>query len=329
MIKNINDLSMFLSVINNFPKDKGTPKNELFSSIRNKYSYVQWDVQTNELLDIGLRLNLFKMHNKFIFLTPYGKNLYDMNTGSIDLNTRQFAYIVENCIFNNSNFDHLLKFLSLFVYDPNSKSTIYDSADYHIPQMDVEILTQLKIIFKNGSIWKLNSIYSDLVDIIKYKINREEGSIKSGITQEQFDAMLSEQKEIGARGESLTMIYEKERLKKQKLFKESQNIKQISVTNVSAGYDIASFKNMSLSLKHNLFIEVKSRKHYLNSFMMSSNELSVAKKLGKNYAIYFWNGLSHGDPIEPAHIIIDPVNILKITECKNCLSYLITLDKHN
>ena len=98
------------------------------------------------------------------------------------------------------------------------------------------------------------------------------------ISQDQLIRILEEQKVVGAKGERLTVQYERRRLKSKKLFKEAEAIKQLSMENVGRGYDIESFKGKSQSLTHDFFIEVKARKDRLYSFIISSNEIRTAKK---------------------------------------------------
>ena len=143
----------------------------------------------------------------------------------------------------------------------------------------------------------------------------------------EIDKLLEEQKRIGFLAEELTIKYEKERLEKKKLFQESKNVQQISQIYANRGYDIESFSKKTTSLKPDLFIEVKGRKHRLMSFIISANELLVAKQLGSQYAIYFWNNLgSNIIPSAPIKIIKDPFKTLNIQECDNCLNYLVSLE---
>ena len=161
------------------------------------------------------------------------------------------------------------------------------------------------------------------------ELNDENSHLKKEIfgLQNQIDILLEEQKRVGLLAEQLTMKYEKERLQKKKLSQESKSVQQISLIFANKGYDIDSFSKKTPSLKPNLFIEVKGRKHRLLSFIISANELFTAKQLGKQYAIYFWNNLgSKTPPSFPTKIIEDPFNTLNIQECENCLNYLISLE---
>lgn len=325
MIQNINDLSVLLSIVSSF--SDGAQKKELVSLLHDKYPYVQWAMQPRDLLDTAMRLNLLTMRYRCIILTESGRIVCSMATRGVDLNRKQIMYIAENCVLTNKNFLHLVEFLELFVFDKQHNTKIYNTIDYPISDIaDMEILTQLGIIYKHKTTLFLNRTYLDLVDeITRLQIYEKDGT--KAFTQENLERILAEQKEIGRIAEDLSMRYEKTRLCSKSLHKESHKIRHVSATNVNVGYDIESFRQSTPSLKHDLFIEVKARKHKLYSFIMSSNEVQVAKRLGQKYAVYFWNCLGYSTPSSPTRIIRDPVKKLQIQECDNCLSYIVYLDK--
>lgn len=322
MIRNINDLSVILSIVSSF--SNGISKKELFPLLQNKFPYIQWNIQPEELLDMAMRLNLLAVFNNSIRLTTSGKNIQDMSTEGVDLNDRQVLYIADNCVLTNKNFSRLIEFLKSFVFDKQHKTLIYNVADYPISDTaDMELLTQLGIIYKRKTTWFLNRTYLDLVDEILHSQPLDKTKT---FTQAQLERILFEQKKIGRLAEDLSMQYERNRLRDKSLHEESSKIKHVSETNANIGYDIESFRQKTPSMKHDLFIEVKARKHKLNSFIITNNELQTAKRMGTKYAIYFWNGLEYHTPSSPTKIIYDPVNTLKIQECENCLTYIVYLN---
>ena len=326
MIKNINDLSLFLSALGTFQKTGGISKKRLFFLIREKPTTIQWEVQTHELLKLGIKLNIFKMNDDRVILTEHGRSVLGMQTSDYTLNETQQRYMVENCIFNNPNVSDLLEFLSLFVFDLQDKTMICNSSDYPLTKIGLEILVQIGLVSKHGQVWRLNPNYIEFIHEIQ-----QSRSIGQGrpISQEELKQILVEQADIGMYGEEISVIYEKQRLTKKSLDRESYNVKQVSIYNTNLGYDIASFNGKSPSLVYDRFIEVKARKRRVYSFIMSANEIRVAKEKGTKYVIYFWNGLGHQTPSTPVRTIVDPVNTLHIKECENCLSYIVYLDKHN
>lgn len=325
MIRNIHDISVILELVDSFTSSGGIQKKDLYSLLDEKYPYIQWEIRTSELLENSERLDLLKVINDRVHLTQHGSTLRSMSSEGIDLNKKQLAYIAENCVLRNSEFINLGRFLKSFVFDERYNAMIFNTTDYPILSMDgMELLTQLDMIRKEGKVLIMMQEYQDFVDDLS--LSQSTNTPTHEITQEQLERVLAEQKEIGRIAEDLTMKYEKERLSREALHEESSRVMQVSATNAGIGYDIKSFKHASPSMKHNLFIEVKARKHALDSFIMSRNEIKVAKKLEDKYVIYFWNQLGHHTPNYPTRIITDPFNTLKIKECDDCLAYMIRLD---
>ncbi|MYB30278.1 MAG: DUF3883 domain-containing protein [Cenarchaeum sp. SB0663_bin_5] len=327
MMRNINDLSVILSTVGNF--GNGIRKKDLFSMLYDKHPYIQWYIHPRELLNTAIRLDLLTASNDRISLTNHGRIIQSMQKPQvIDLSKNQSMYIAENCILTNKNFSHLAKFLKSFVFDRQYRTMIYNTADYPMSYMnDMEMLTQLGIIRKKNAVWLLNRKYVGFIDEISC-LQTQGGYDTRAFTQECLERILREQREVGKLAEELSMKYEKDRLGKKLLHEESSRVRQVSTVNAGIGYDIESFKQRTSSMRHDLFIEVKARKHSLNSFIMSNNEIQVAKRLGTKYVVYFWHGLAYGNPAQPTQIIEDPFNTLEIRECDNCLSYIVDLDKY-
>lgn len=318
MIKNINDITLFLKEISKFKDLGGLSKKKLFVLIKKNIELIQWVFSYDEVYDFGITLNLYEEISGKVILTKYGVDILDMYTNDMDLNSEQKKYIVINCIFANKNFKSLLDFLALFTFDQETKMRTLNESDYPIPDtLQISILQQFDVIKKEVNLWSVNPDYIENVELLK-----EGNDMK--FTQMQLDHILEEQKNIGDLAEELTIKYEEDRLRKKGWNDQSKEVRQISKSYVNKGYDIESFS--SKSLRPNLFIEVKGRKRSHSSFIISVNEVRTAKKLGKNYAIYFWNNLgSKIIPSSPTRIIIDPYDFLPLTECENCLNYIIDL----
>ena len=101
------------------------------------------------------------------------------------------------------------------------------------------------------------------------------------ITQNELLQTLDEKQRIGAEGEMFVLKFEKERLAEHP---KHQNIRIISDIDVTAGYDIISYKS-PLSNKLDRFIEVKT---FIGSphFYWSINEIKQARLRREQYFIY-------------------------------------------
>lgn len=124
------------------------------------------------------------------------------------------------------------------------------------------------------------------------------------ITEKQLYAQLQKKKELGNRGEAWALEYEKRRITNPSL---NKRIKRISVIDVSAGYDIASFENND-SKNIDRFIEVKT---YMGKphFYWSSNEIEKAQIMRDKYYIYLVdaNLLDCDDYDDVVQIIRNPI----------------------
>ncbi len=109
----------------------------------------------------------------------------------------------------------------------------------------------------------------------------------SKITNNSLDALKNKQtkqEELGAEAEKFVLRYEKTKLNKHP---KHSNIKIISEIDVTAGYDVESYKS-DISVLLDKFIEVKSYsgKPY---FYWSINEMKVARQEQDNYFLYLVN----------------------------------------
>lgn len=93
--------------------------------------------------------------------------------------------------------------------------------------------------------------------------------------------ILAQEAEQGAEGEAFVMEYEKSRLKGRE---DLDTIKQVSIIDAGAGYDIISYNSVD-STKLDRLIEVKTYKGEPH-FYWSSNEIDEAKLRMDHYYLY-------------------------------------------
>lgn len=104
---------------------------------------------------------------------------------------------------------------------------------------------------------------------------------KVGISLEKLKKQLEDQEIQGEKAEQFVLKYETERLA---MNPKVGSIKQISIIDVTAGYDILSYMDEN-SIKHDRFIEVKSFQGTPH-FYWSQNEIETAKLYEGRYFIY-------------------------------------------
>lgn len=106
-------------------------------------------------------------------------------------------------------------------------------------------------------------------------------SNKRCVSQEQLLTKLEQQRIIGEKGEAFVISFERKRCPF--TFKQLNKIKQISVIDASAGYDILSFENELSDTKR--YIEVKTYCGNVH-FYWSANEIEAAKLRNVKYYLY-------------------------------------------
>jgi hypothetical protein len=103
----------------------------------------------------------------------------------------------------------------------------------------------------------------------------------------EFQLILEKRNRIGVLAEKIVLNFERSRLAKLGRSLEASLVKQVSMTNVSAGYDIASFDGAEASIESDRFIEVKGSTGTDLTFYLTKNEFSRAAQLKDKYWLYF------------------------------------------
>lgn len=135
------------------------------------------------------------------------------------------------------------------------------------------MLISFGALVPEGTLFTINETFED--DFSNYV------SHKRKISQEQLLAQIERERIMGEKGEEFVLQYEKKRCP----FSPSQTkkIKQISIVDVSAGFDILSLESENSDRKR--YIEVKTYCGNVH-FYWSSNEIESAKLRGNSYYLY-------------------------------------------
>ena len=157
----------------------------------------------------------------------------------------------------------------------------------------------------------------DVSELLSNFLHRP-GLVKK-LSQKRFKEILEAEEKMGEMGEQFVMEYERKRLNSTI----SAKIKQVSLIDVSSGFDIASFNSPS-SNEHDRFIEVKTYKGELH-FHWSRNEKIKASILRDHYYIYLVDYDRISQISYSPQIIQDPIaNVFESTDWRKTIdSYLI------
>ena len=319
-------ISDLIYILKYFDKDKSIENKELFFQLHNEkiITITDW----RKTVDLGLELNILKEKNTIIEITSKGRIVYSMSKDNSELSDEQKLFIFKNCILGNSVFKYLNNFLKLFNRNKENILELYKhNKDYEkLITKHRYILSQLDILIDKPNKRIINEKCTE--SILNQKLFGN-----STLSQSQLDRINEEKKEIGDKGEKLTLEYEKEQFKKMKWGYQEKEVRIIGKENVKAGYDVESFLTKDSKLdddqRGDKHIEVKSRKYDERSFFISSNELRIGKILSERenheYLLYFWNNLGKKKkPKRPTMII--PFKKLNISPCDNCTNYFVNLD---
>lgn len=174
-----------------------------------------------------------------------------------------------NILINKEQIDINLLFYNekADIYQMPKRAFKLDSAVFR------NLLITLGALSIDNSFLSLNKEYEDIFTETVFN--------KRKLPQEQLLKKLEKEREMGEAGEKFVLNYERQRCPFNSIQK--QKIKQISIIDASAGYDIISFHS-ELTLKKR-YIEVKT---YLGKphFYWSENEIQSAKLRGEDYYVY-------------------------------------------
>ena len=319
-------ISNLIYILKYFDNSKHIEKRTLFFQLNEDKAdtMVNW----SETYDFGIKLNFLNEKKGIAEITSKGKTFYSMANNFSELNIEQKLFTFKNGILNNTHFKFINDFLKLFTINKQNTLEFYDTQDDYakLRSKDRFILFELNILMREINKITINEEFAEI--LLHQKLFD-----KSELSQSELDRINDEKKDIGDKGEKLTLQYEKNQFKKKKWNYQEKNVRIIGKNNVYAGYDVESFLTQKSKLdfegigdKH---IEVKSRKYDEFSFIISANELKIGKILSEKknheYFIYFWNNLGRTPlPTSPTKIV--PFKKLKVKPCKNCLNYLVSLE---
>lgn len=131
---------------------------------------------------------------------------------------------------------------------------------------------------RNSRFWPINTKYSSFFITKMAELLDKPWEGKKGMSEEELEKKLQHQVKAGKAAEEWVMKSEIERLKSHPYQKKITRVSSIDVT---AGFDIASFKNAN-SFRYDKFIEVKSFSGNTD-FFISPNEVNKAKELAADY----------------------------------------------
>lgn len=255
--------------------------------IEDVYNSIYYSEQTSKFIDVldsALCFGLLNIDNNNLLITDVGRtfvNMMPMQDGikMLDGTNKQKRFLLK-CI--NTDRMHkmcgnIFKKFRLNYYDEPPTWNLNARAFNRFESCMFRIFEEIGIVGRDRN-----------VITVRGENVRVFSALKNG-SQIRISDLLDRRQEIGDMGESMTVKYEMKRLANIGRGDLSDMVKQVSMIDPYAGYDIASFDGRgSDELHHDRLIEVKSTTSTTPKFFWSHNEVVTGRMHGKKYWIYLW-----------------------------------------
>lgn len=225
--------------------------------------------EVNAIIILLMHLNIIKQDNNRVFMVNNREEIIrDRKTLSLLILEHLLDELCNKEIFTNEMFEFL----------PEEKRFLFRKELFPIKYSQIRnLLVSYDFFYLKRTSTQTNFYVNNKYEyaLFKYlKINKKKMNLK------ELKRQLENNSIAGEKAEEFVMKFESQRLGG----KTSAPIKQISIVDVTAGYDIASFQSIK-SKQYDRFIEVKAVNHY-EEFFWSNLEIEVAKKKKENYYLY-------------------------------------------
>lgn len=244
---------------------------------RDHYESIRFCIDTGIVTEANDRLRI----------SDFGKELLSLDDGRrYSLNSNQRHRIVRECLLKGKLSGDVQKIIAQFSVDYKTNTFVWSKVDGRPLKADrvfLDVLVESGLIIRKGNMLIVNPDYVRDASLIRSKTHH--------MTDDELQERMAAQKIVGGIAEEIVVELEKKRLLSSNLKGESELVQSISNVYVNAGYDVISFDGESQTFEHDRFIEVKGSSGPDMSFLISSNEIEVAKTLGSRYWIYFVSGI--------------------------------------
>lgn len=258
---------------------------------------------TNDIVSNMLEYGFITIENDGVKFTEVGEKMTSFAIDKYELSDHQKRIASNIYIYRDKSLAR--KWFALFSVDElNVNRSSIDSS----LQQFTENMIELNVARQEKNLVYLNKEYTEMI----------QSSAKNGMTEEELFNILERNKQLGKKAEEIALEFERKRLTLAGCRNLASRVELISQSDVSAGYDIKSFKDDS-SETYDAFIEVKCFNY--NHFYISENELKTAEMLKGSYYLYLVN-TDDGN----IRIINNPViNLKKITKSMDAICVKYTL----
>ena len=148
-----------------------------------------------------------------------------------------------------------------------------------------------EVVWKRGGFYKLPGEDAREVALISRL------PLSRGLTADEFKALQEKRRRTGEEGELFVLNHERSYLRQNGRPDLAARVRHVSLEDVGAGYDIASFE-LDGSDK---YIEVKSNSGASRYFELTVNELRTAERRGSTYWLYIVRDVARNPRVTTIH----------------------------
>ena len=282
MINNINSINRVMSVIEDLRiKDNTSNKENVKKEyLANYFLPVIDDVIS--VVEFCRSLKLLSEEDSRLTITEFGNDFLNLNPPRpyrrYEITPAQKKYLIYRIVCCELYQQDIQDLVRKFQLNENGKLSLNNlKKDYNTVPL-FNILQQLGFLYREGDYMIIKEEYEN--EIALYNLYSKAQSLDKFLEKKIEDAIR------GSIAEYYVLDYEKNRLKIKQLKENSDKITLVSLQNVYAGYDIASFDSNE-SIDFDRFIEVKSSQSRRIHFFISRNEINKAKQEKDKYWIYY------------------------------------------
>ncbi len=266
------------------------------------------DFSTEELILTALEYDLINTQKEYYSVANKGRALSKrQKRTSHAMSESAKEYMLKNIYFSPKSLLNKCKYFLLnFQAD-----TFHETFIYHRPRNEnhedinwLKILSQLDFLVIESRLVKIRKEYLGFFNDILLQLRRGEIKVSFETSPERI--------RVGEIAEDLAIEFEKKRLKNLGHKILCSFVQQISTIDMTAGYDIISFRGSGKHPEKKIFIEVKGTRKANIDFIWTSNERQVASILKKKYWIYAFAGINTKQETGKGHTRINnPISALK------------------
>ena len=306
-LPNSTDLSNFNYVLSVILNLSGSPEGCSVKAVNDTCKQKTFNAQLIDyrpILEILELCGLVQRKDVMVSVSMGGLNFLKLNPRSFsELTGDQKEHLAINVVFNGSYKRDASKLFTSFIPDYDEMTYKFEISDFFDISISYKkafhLFEYLGILRKGNRHYYVNSNYVNLVRIVR--------SEKKGISQEELEFKLDENRKLGTKAEEIIVEFERIRLRTLGLYAEADRVKRISEMEPSAGYDINSYSGNGPMGEYDKFIEVKASQKPFTEFYWSKNEIATAKLQRSNYWIYFLSNFSQSTGVSE----INPLTISK------------------